>query len=85
MLCLSEGFEVRRLDEITQGVQQEIELFGNTEKVGFYNSFMPFDGDKPLMTCEGENFLSVQFHPESVMTQHDFEILQSLILKLIHD
>ncbi len=33
------GLELRRREVPNQGVQREIELFGHTERVGFYNTF----------------------------------------------
>lgn len=41
------GFLVQRKERPTQGVQEEVCLFGAREKVGFYNSFCPLPGDDP--------------------------------------
>ncbi|MCZ7432693.1 anthranilate synthase family protein [Streptomyces sp. WMMC1477] len=38
-LSLALGFEVHRLATPNQGVQKGIDLFGSTERVGFYNTF----------------------------------------------
>lgn len=39
VLCTRLGFGLQRLDAPNQGVQQEIDLFGCRERVGFYNTF----------------------------------------------
>ncbi|MBH1939059.1 chorismate-binding protein [Streptomyces sp. AV19] len=39
VLSLQLGFGLRRRDVPNQGVQKEIDLFGRTEHVGFYNTF----------------------------------------------
>ncbi|MEU5534591.1 anthranilate synthase family protein [Streptomyces sp. NPDC020362] len=40
VLCHRLGLDVHRLDTPHQGVQQDIDLFGRRERVGFYNSFV---------------------------------------------
>lgn len=39
VLCQQLGLEVRRRDVPNQGTQNEVDLFGSQERVGFYNSF----------------------------------------------
>lgn len=39
VLCLELGFELVRRQTPNQGVQREIDLFGERERVGFYNTF----------------------------------------------
>ncbi|MFF3212599.1 anthranilate synthase family protein [Streptomyces sp. NPDC002886] len=39
VLSTTLGFELVRREEPNQGVQREIDLFGRTERVGFYNTF----------------------------------------------
>ncbi|MFC9427829.1 anthranilate synthase family protein [Streptomyces sp. NPDC056987] len=39
VLSLLLGFELRRREAPNQGVQKEIDLFGDVERVGFYNTF----------------------------------------------
>jgi len=39
ILCQRLGLPVRRLDQPRQGMQREINLFGTTARMGFYNSF----------------------------------------------
>ncbi len=41
ILCRSLGMPVDKLDTPLQGSQVEIDLYGNREKVGFYNTFIP--------------------------------------------
>jgi phenazine biosynthesis protein phzE len=82
------GFPVVRRDVPRQGVQEEIDLFGRRERVGFYNTFVarsPHDrtdvaGVGPVEVCRdprtgevhalrGPRFVSLQFHPESLLTR----------------
>jgi 2-amino-4-deoxychorismate synthase len=39
VLCTRLGFDLQRLDAPNQGLQEEIDLFGRRERVGFYNTF----------------------------------------------
>ncbi|MCB9807190.1 hypothetical protein H6768_04895 [Candidatus Peribacteria bacterium] len=41
------------------------------------------DGSIDMIDCPEKKMLGVQFHPESVMTEHGREILKMLLLKLI--
>ncbi|NNG39407.1 phenazine-specific anthranilate synthase component I [Flexivirga sp. ID2601S] len=97
-ICLSHqilsarmGVSVRRKETPNQGVQQEIDLFGARERVGFYNSFAAvLAGDQPPpadleIACDpatGEvhamraaGLSSMQFHPESVLTMNGPDLL----------
>lgn len=85
------GFELTRALVPFQGLQKEIDLFGKKQNVGFYNSFFSIDKgeidveisknpeDNKVYAMKGKNFISFQFHFESVLTQNSLEIMQSSI------
>ena len=96
-ICQHLGIEVKKLPQALQGVQREavISPNGKREKVGHYNSlagagfrewcdiFMKPDGSIDMIHCPEEKMLGVQFHPESVMTQHGREITRHLLLEVL--
>jgi phenazine biosynthesis protein phzE len=52
VLSIELGFRLIRRDVPNQGVQREIDLFGTSERVGFYNTFAAWsDADKA--ECDG--------------------------------
>ncbi len=97
-ICLSHqilsarmGLPVQRKQTPNQGVQQEIDLFGAHERVGFYNSFAAIlAGDQPppagleiafdratreVHAMRAPGLSSMQFHPESVLTMNGPDLL----------
>jgi phenazine biosynthesis protein phzE len=46
------GLDVVRRDVPNQGVQREIDLFGDIERVGFYNTYAA-RSDTDVLLCEG--------------------------------
>jgi phenazine biosynthesis protein phzE len=82
------GMEIVRVDPPLQGVQQQVDLFGQHEPVGFYNTFfarrpevappgveiaaMP---DGRVIALRSENFCTFQFHVESLLTSNCVSIL----------
>jgi 2-amino-4-deoxychorismate synthase len=91
-ICKHNGMDVKRQDVITQWVQKEIDLFWEKKVVWYYNSFSPIaNGEKNnydvvewerMMYRQKENQVSMQFHPESIMSKDGFEILKESILGL---
>lgn len=96
------GLDLVRRPRSAQGTQLEIDLFGSTERVGFYNSYVatseadrvecglraPVEVSRDPDTGEvhalrGPGFASVQFHPESVLTQNGIDILATLLSALV--
>ncbi|MFI9583680.1 anthranilate synthase family protein [Streptomyces sp. NPDC052236] len=97
------GFKVVRRTVPNQGVQQPIDLFGRSERVGFYNAYsarceqdvvsctglsqpVHVSRDRPsgeVHALHGPGFRSLQFHPESVLTQHGPRILSELLASLL--
>ena len=96
VLAAELGFEVRRRGRPNQGVQRLIDLFGRPERVGFYNTYSAFsehDWVPPVrasrdprsgevFALRGPGFRSVQFHPESVLTEHGPQILNEMMASL---
>jgi phenazine biosynthesis protein phzE len=84
------GLRVDRLPAPHQGIQQEIQLFGTRRAVGFYNSYVAFLPKAPrpdLAICADPatgwvhavrrpGLSTLQFHPESVLTEHGGAILR---------
>lgn len=93
------GFEVVRKRQPNQGLQKEIDLFGRRVRVGFYNTFvaqcgggasMPADVDVSRDSRSGEvhalrgpGFGSLQFHPESVLTEDGLRIVADMLTDLL--
>jgi phenazine biosynthesis protein phzE len=92
------GLPLIRRDSPNQGVRRAVDLFGRTERVGFYNTFVALS-DTDAFACaarpgtvevsrdretgqvhalRGPGFASVQFHAESVLTEHGPRILADL-------
>ncbi|MEU4533362.1 anthranilate synthase family protein [Streptosporangium sp. NPDC023825] len=87
------GFPLGRRAVPNQGAPRTIDLFGATERVGFYNTFAarpdaedrgdlelcldPENGE--IHALRGAHFASIQFHAESVLTRNGPRILSSLI------
>lgn len=111
-ICLSHqilatelGLELVRRAVPNQGVQKLVNLFGQSELVGFYNTYAahaahdsipgtgrrePVDVSRDVRTGEvhalrGAGYRSVQFHLESILTQHGPRILGDLLTSLLRD
>ncbi|MFI6942079.1 anthranilate synthase family protein [Streptomyces sp. NPDC050418] len=88
VLCRQLGLRLVRKDTPNQGVQHEIDFFGERVRVGFYNTYAARSSTDRLHTggagavavcrdaatgevhaLRGPHFASVQFHPESVLTE----------------
>jgi phenazine biosynthesis protein phzE len=96
ILCHTLGFPIVKSDPPLQGVQKTVELFGRSEAVGFYNTFFavaPAGGvpgieiaaepDGKVIALRAENFLSFQFHVESVLTTNGFVLLREALAWLV--
>jgi len=94
--CL--GFDVKKGEKILQGEAIKINFFGREEVVGFYNTFCAnYDKDliekhkmqascdefdKNIYATRGKFFATMQFHPESILTQHGVELIKEELLRL---
>ncbi|MCW2759447.1 MAG: Anthranilate synthase component and chorismate binding protein [Nocardioidaceae bacterium] len=91
------GLTLGYKDIVFQGTQSEVNLFGREERVGFYNTFVARAPDKLPPGVEvatdpatgdvhqlvGPHYRGIQFHAESILTQHGFALLRDLLLDLL--
>lgn len=95
ILCRALGLPVEKKDNAFQGVPETIDFFGKKERVGFYNTFVgKYKKDVPgvdiaydaasrdIHALRSKNFVSFQFHPESILTQHGYDILRETLIAL---
>jgi len=88
------GLPLHRKAGTYQGTQREFDFFGRPERVGFYSTFLAVDAEGPVdptievsrdpvtrevYAMRGTGFASVQFHPESVLTEHGVDLLGELL------
>jgi phenazine biosynthesis protein phzE len=99
VLCGSLGLPLAYKDIVFQGTQTPIRLDGRVENVGFYNTFVArVAGDDPLPDgisvdrddasgdvhyLSGPHYRGVQFHAESILTEHGYELVRRLMLDLL--
>jgi phenazine biosynthesis protein phzE len=76
-----------------------VRVGGRTERVGFYNTFVGRVGDgQPLPegvsieadpvtgdvnVVRGPHYRGVQFHAESILTEHGYDLLHDLVRELL--
>jgi phenazine biosynthesis protein phzE len=86
-------------DIVFQGTQSPIGVNGRTERVGFYNTFVgrvglgdplpegvsveadPSTGD--INVLAGPHYRGIQFHAESILTEHGFDLVHELVGELL--
>ncbi|HEX4471681.1 MAG TPA: anthranilate synthase family protein [Nocardioides sp.] len=99
VLCDRLGIPLAYKDIVFQGTQDEVVLDGRRERVGFYNTFVgrvrddtvlpdgvsvdtdPATGDVHLV--RGPHFRGIQFHAESILTQHGSDLIHRLAADLL--
>jgi phenazine biosynthesis protein phzE len=98
VLCGRLGIPLAYKDIVFQGTQSRVSLEGREETVGFYNTFVgrlgsapapegvavtadPANGDIHMVS--GRHFRGVQFHAESILTEHGYELIHDLVLDLL--
>jgi phenazine biosynthesis protein phzE len=99
VLCDRLGIPLVYKDIVFQGTQDEVVLDGRRERVGFYNTFVgrwgsdlvlpegvsvdadPLTGDVHLV--RGPRFRGIQFHAESILTQHGADLIHRLAADLL--
>lgn len=86
-LAIAMGMEVKRFEPM-QGMQVRVEVFGKQEYLGFYNSFFveaenlssEFEASRDIknriIAMRSKKIISLQFHPESIMSQNGYRILK---------
>jgi 2-amino-4-deoxychorismate synthase len=91
------GLDLAYKDIVFQGTQSRVDLGGREESVGFYNTFVaraadrlpdgvtvaadPRTRDVHLLT--GPHYRGIQFHAESILTEHGYELIHDLVLDLL--
>jgi phenazine biosynthesis protein phzE len=97
VLCDRLGLPLAYKDIVFQGTQSRVALGGREEVVGFYNTFVarrperlpdrvevaadPGTGDVHMVS--GPHFRGIQFHAESILTEHGYELIHDLVLDLL--
>jgi len=98
-LCHELGLPLAYKDIVFQGTQSPVEIEGRTERVGFYNTFVgrvagdtelpegvrveadPETGD--IHALYGPHYRGIQFHAESILTEHGYDLVHRLVSDLL--
>src|SRR3954452_9123614 len=98
-LCHELGIPLAYKDIVFQGTQSPVQIEGRTERVGFYNTFVgrltpdtvlpdgvrveadPETGD--IHALHGSHYSGIQFHAESILTEHGYELAHRLGSELL--
>jgi phenazine biosynthesis protein phzE len=100
-LCHELGVPLAYKEIVFQGTQSPVPIEGRTERVGFYNTFvgrlgpdtrLP-DGVRVETDAEtgdihalyGPHYRGIQFHAESILTEHGYDLLHRLLSDLLLD
>ena len=98
VVCDLLGLDVGYKDIVFQGTQTRLPMLGRDRLVGFYNTFVarvpesglptgvsvetdPATGDIHLLS--GPHYRGVQFHAESILSQHGYDIVAELVTPLL--
>ncbi|HEU5037580.1 MAG TPA: anthranilate synthase family protein [Nocardioides sp.] len=99
-LCHHLGIPLTYKDIVFQGTQSPVDIGGRTERVGFYNTFVGRVGSAELpagVTVEadvqtgdihlvaGPHYRGIQFHAESILTEHGYDLLHEMVVGLLLD
>jgi 2-amino-4-deoxychorismate synthase len=97
-LCHHLGIGLHYKDIVFQGTQSPVEIDGRTERVGFYNTFVARLGDSPspagvaveadvrtgdVHRVRGPHFQGIQFHAESILTEHGYDLIHDFARHLL--
>jgi phenazine biosynthesis protein phzE len=96
-LCHVLGIPLAYKDIVFQGTQSPVEIDGRTERVGFYNTFVARDsegapdgvsveadpGSGDIHLVRGPHYRGIQFHAESILTEHGYDLLHDLVSDLL--
>ncbi|MGA8256493.1 MAG: anthranilate synthase family protein [Nocardioides sp.] len=98
-LCHELEIPLAYKDIVFQGTQSAVPFAGRTERVGFYNTFVgrvptgvtlpegvsvdvdPDTGD--VHHLRGAHYRGIQFHAESILTEHGYDLLHELVGSLL--
>jgi phenazine biosynthesis protein phzE len=100
-LCHHLGLDLAYKDIVFQGTQSPVSIAGRTERVGFYNTFVgrvpdgttvpagveaEADADTgDIHLVRGPHFRGIQFHAESILTEHGYDLLHGIVAELLAD
>ncbi len=98
-LCHLLDIPLHYKDIVFQGTQSPIGLKGRTERVGFYNTFVGRASDGAVLPAgvsvdkesasgdinvlTGPHYRGIQFHAESILTEHGFDLVHELVGDLL--
>jgi phenazine biosynthesis protein phzE len=98
-LCHALGIPLAYKDIVFQGTQSAIRIGGRTERVGFYNTFVGRVGDDTVLpegvsvdrdtatgdvhAVSGPHYRGIQFHAESILTEHGYDLIHDAIQSLL--
>jgi len=91
------GLQLSLNENVLQGVQKTVSLFGKDHVVGYYSSYsLKYKGEdikdvaiccdpvtKEVIAMKSERFRSFQFHPESILSRDGSDILQDSVRALL--
>ncbi len=96
-LCQRLGLPLEFKDIVFQGTQSPVAIGDAIERVGFYNTFVarvggslpdgvsveadPETGDVHLV--RGPHYRGIQFHAESILTEHGYDLIHDLVRDLV--
>ena len=96
-LCHRLGMDLEYKDIVFQGTQSPVTIDGRTERVGFYNTFVararralpdgvtveadPDTGD--VHVVRGPHYRGIQFHAESILTEHGYDLIHDMVRDLL--
>ncbi|WP_370616735.1 anthranilate synthase family protein [Mumia sp. Pv 4-285] len=98
VLCGALGLDLVYKDIVFQGTQSVLPLRGRTETVGFYNTFVAREPSAGLPegvsietdaasgdvhTVAGPGYRGIQFHAESILTQHGDRLIGEMVAELL--
>ncbi|MGN6132008.1 MAG: aminodeoxychorismate/anthranilate synthase component II, partial [Nocardioidaceae bacterium] len=97
VLCSRLGIPLAYKDIVFQGTQSRVALPEREEVVGFYNTFVARrpeqlpagvtvaadDATGDVHLVAGPHYRGIQFHAESILTEHGYELIHGLVLDLL--
>ena len=99
VLCGLLGLPLVYKDIVFQGTQTRIGVMGRQESVGFYNTFVARVATESALPAgvaidrdghsgdvhhlSGPHYRGVQFHAESILTEHGADLIRELMVSLL--
>ncbi|MBA3783563.1 MAG: phenazine-specific anthranilate synthase, partial [Nocardioides sp.] len=96
-LCHRLGIPLDFKDIVFQGTQSPVGIDGRVERVGFYNTFVAKTGGPlpegvsveadeatgDIHLVRGPHYRGIQFHAESILTEHGRDLIHDLVRDLV--